>query len=503
MDARVEKKGGQRRGRIGPDDVKAALADAKLAVPGDDAIHDLNDVELPYLTLRRRGRSVRWLVRAYKQTKVIGTPVGIHVDPDYLTLAAARQKARRVYVEMADAAHKPADPEPTAWTVSQVCLGYQRTMAAPRWVGGRMKPASEGTSNDIRLAFARESYQVLGPMLVTEIGRPLLNQCRDAIESFRQREKCTAWFRAAMSWAADTHPDQSGLHEGVDRWWERLTAGEPSAEQMREMEARRNAHRQAKAELDVAAIAETLVRHEEYCRGRTAEEKISPGIRWGIWWVSFTANRRLSTVRLLREDLLAQDPFGEDGWGRAAWPADTMKAKHPFWLPLPKFVTDIAAGSIQDYTQLVANEHGDWPSRWVFASTRRFGRNADNDDVGVYPNSLNRYLQRMRADGALDGLPLFNPHLVRSAMSDFIEDKVSGVAASLVMAHTLPQDDDEAAPTTRTYYLTSQRMREKADGMRAWTDALVNAYLAAGGTMPRPTEQRRASKIKTKKAPTS
>jgi hypothetical protein len=102
----------------------------------------------------------------------------------------------------------------------------------------------------------------------------------------------------------------------------------------------------------------------------------------------------------------------------------------------------------------------------------------------------------LAAPGALDGLPLFNPHLVRSAMSDFIEDKVSGVTASLVMAHTLPKDDDEAAPTTRAYYLTSQRMREKSDGMRVWFDALIESFLKAGGIMPAPSEERRKGKVK-------
>ncbi|QDP21970.1 hypothetical protein [Bradyrhizobium cosmicum] len=137
MDAKIERpKGGQRRGRIAPDDVKDAIAAAKLARPGDDAIHDLNDRELSYLTLRRRGKKVSWLVRAFRKTKVIGTPVGIHVDPAYLTLAAARQKAQRVYVELGE--DKPAEPlapsPPVSWTVSQLCLGYAAYMASGRWL---------------------------------------------------------------------------------------------------------------------------------------------------------------------------------------------------------------------------------------------------------------------------------------------------------------------------------------------------------------------------------
>lgn len=84
------------------------------------------------------------------------------------------------------------------------------------------------------------------------------------------------------------------------------------------------------------------------------------------------------------------------------------------------------------------------------AISAKRGGGGDFADSSVYPNSLNRYLQRMRAAGALKGLPLFNPHLVRSAMGGFIEDKVSGVVASLVLAHKLPEADGEAAPTTRT-----------------------------------------------------
>lgn len=57
-------------------------------------------------------------------------------------------------------------------------------------------------------------------------------------------------------------------------------------------------------------------------------------------------------------------------------------------------VRDIASGSITDWTRLVANAHGKLPTTWVFASTRRKGRDPDNEDVSVYPNSLNKHLIR-------------------------------------------------------------------------------------------------------------
>lgn len=457
------------------------------------------DTRLPYLQIRQRAGAAKWIVRFGDTLRSIGDVRERH--PEFLSVTDARKAATDAYTELRYGdAETPvsADEAPAGWTWADLDREYQAMIAQPRWVNRRMKPPSPGTCDDVRLAFARPSFVALHGKRLSELDRPQIHAARDEIESHRQKEKNIAYFKAAMTWAADKRPDESGLTEGVDRWWERLSAGDPDEDTMHAIEARRRVHRQRKADLDVASIGAVLARHETYCAGRTAEEKISPGIRWGLWWVCLTANRRASTVQLRRSDFLARDPLGDPGWGRAAWPPAAMKAKTEFWLPLPPVVRDVAAGSIADYTQLVANQHGDWPSAWVFASTRRYGRDADNDDVSVYPNSLNRHIQRMREAKALDSLPHFSLHLVRSAMGDFIAENVSGVVSSLVLAHTLPQDEDEAAPTTRAYYLTSQRMREKTDGMRAWSDAVVEAFLKAGGTLPEPREERRRSKIKTK-----
>ncbi|MDO9439768.1 MAG: hypothetical protein Q7T73_02650 [Beijerinckiaceae bacterium] len=461
-----------------------------------DGVSVWADVTLPYLTIRQRGGSVKWTLRAKKTMKTIGDVRERH--PEFLSVRAAREKAATVYATMrfgGDEAEPADDAAPAGWTVGWLCLRYQRMMSEPRWVNNREKPPSAGTLDDIRLAFAKESYQVLGPIRVTDLNRPTVNAANAGIESYRQRQKNTAYLKAALSWAADKFPDDSGLTENVDRWWEHLSAGDPDAATMRKITTRRAAHLAHKEALDVEAIGELLVRHEAYCAGRTAEEKVSPGIRFGLWWVAFTANRRTSTVKLRREDFLADDPL-HAGWGRAMWPADTMKAKVPFWLPLPDAVRDIATGSIADYTQLVANHHGDWPSKWVFASTRRYGRDPDNTDVSVYPNSLNKHLRVMRDAKALDGLPYFSLHLARSVMANFLDTKVSPVASSLVLAHTLPQTDRESSPTTREYYLTSQRMDVKAEAMAAWCEALCRAVERAGGKLPAPRETWRRSKVK-------
>lgn len=453
------------------------------------------DTDQHYLQIRRRGGSVRWMVRVKRTHIVIGDVR--ERRPDYLSVKAAREKAVAAYSrERYGKAVAPVSAD-QIWTFGRVCVGYQRMLALPRWINNREKPPSEGTNDDVQRAFAQASYQHLGRVNVLELTRALLNAARNGVSSYRQRQKCVAYVKAALTWAADKHPDESGLTEDVDRWWEHLTAGDPDPETMRAITIRRATHRQQKKDLNVEAIAKTLKAHEQYCAGRTAEKTISPGIRWGLWWVALTATRRLSAVRLLNDDLKEFDPEGaEPGWGVARWPDDSMKAKTEFVLPIPPIVYGIGAGSIADYTQIVANKHGDWPSKWVFASTRRHGRDADNDDVGVYPNSLNRHLQRMRAAGALDGIPLFNPHLVRSPVADLIEDRVSGAAASLVLAHTLRGERDGASATTRDSYLTTHRIREKTEGMKAWTGDLIDAYLRLDGKLPMPTAEPRKQKAR-------
>lgn len=474
------------------------------------------DTQVRYLIIRQRGGSAKWAVKAFNNMRVIGDIR--ERQPGYLSTRAARERAAEVYAELkarskeaAPETPVPADEEPPAkapWTFGQVCVGYQRFLAHERWINNRTKPPSEGTNDDVRRAFGQASYQHLGTVPVLKLDRVQLNAARDGVSSYRQRQKCVAYIKAALTWAADDHPDESGLTENVPRWWENVNAGKPAPETMREIEARRKQHRQNKAALDVVEIAKTLIAHENYCAARERVPgfpAVTAGIRWGIWWVAFTGNRRLSTVELLRERLLEQDPFNERGWGRAEWTAEQMKGKEDFWLPLPPVVYAVAKAAMDDW-QTAVNYNGRAhtacaKTKWVFASQQRYERGSTSTaikDLRIYPNSLNRHLQRMRAAGALKDIALFNPHLVRSPVADFIEEHVSGVASSLVLSHKVKNDGEQAAVTTRKWYLIGQRMREKSAGMKAWSEALIEAYLEQDGVLPQAIAPQCASEPKRK-----
>jgi hypothetical protein len=165
-----------------------------------------------------------------------------------------------------------------------------------------------------------------------------------------------------------------------------------------------------------------------------------------------------------------------------------------------------ANGSIADWTQLVRNEHGEISSRWVFASTRRWGRDPDNDDVAVYPNSLNAHLRAMRSDkkgfnkgvNRLEDLPWFSLHLVRSVAGNYLDNApgVPKAGISAMLAHADEETDDRLAPTTKAFYVQNKRMDLKSDAMAAWSEALIKSFIKAGGTMPEPRETFRKSKLK-------
>ena len=47
----------------------------------------------------------------------------------------------------------------------------------------------------------------------------------------------------------------------------------------------------------------------------------------------------------------------------------------------------------------------------------------------MYPKSLNRHLLRMKAAGALDGLPAYWPHLTRAVAGNYLEGRLDIPAA--------------------------------------------------------------------------
>jgi hypothetical protein len=473
-------------------DTKVMRQAAALAAKRDPDGTDFCDTEQRYLLIRQRGPAATWLVKTRGKTRVLGSAIeGRSGKSDFLSLTAARTKAAVVYSSIATGQDAPPRPAPApvvdVWTWGDLDSEYQAVIAAPRWINKRRKAPAQGTMDDVRLAFAKAPLKALHKVALPDLDKAAMSEAIEKITGRRQREKCCAYVKASLTWAQAKKETESGL-AGVLPWWITLDAGDPDEDEMDALEGRREALLQAKTDFKIEHMAELLKRHEDYCAGREGQDRISPGIRFGLWWVALTAHRRGSTVQLLRDDLKTEDEFGQPGWGRAAWSARAMKAKMPFWLPLPPVVLGVATSCMAEWRELVNRSHGrrHADSKWVFASSRRIGRKDGNRDVSVYPNSLNRHLLRMKKAGALDGLPDYWPHLTRSVVGNYLDGRkdVPPAASSLMLGHALPGDVEPAAPTTRKFYLTNQRMAEKAVAMEAWAHALVAQFIMVGGTIP-------------------
>lgn len=438
-----------------------------------------------------------------------------------MSVRAARDTAATLYGTIAngyDPQMQPAlppdpPPPPKGWTWGELAERFQATLKVVRVTKlGKIKHPRKGTQDDVRLAFAKPSVAALEPIHLADL-KPLdLIVANRAIKGHRMRCKALGYIQSALNWALSQYPDEAGLLEIRHPWWMNVEPAAMSGEEAQAQQERKQVAAQRRAALHVTHLAEILLRHEDYCAGRTGEEKVSPGVRFGFWWLMFTGNRRFSVTVVERERLVQVDEFGRDGWGRAVWPEWMIKGGAEFWLPLPQEVLQIANGAIQDYSVLVRKSHGHvWPTKWVFASTRRVPRTRDSEpveaieallppDVAVYPNSLNQHLRAMRGEkkrlngsypeNVLAGLPYYAPHLTRTVIANTL-DRISSVpkiGISAMLAHAGDKADDSLSRTTREFYLTNQRMAEKADAMTAWRDALLAAYIKAGGKSPLPVE---------------
>ena len=494
----------QTRIQIGPDTIKTAIASASEAVNTIE-INDWNDVSQPYLTLRQRGRKVSWVVRAFGRSARIGSATGQHRDPEYLGLREARERARLTYHDIAEA--HGAEPV-KAWTWADLDREFQANLKEPRLSAKRIKPPSRGTQDDVRLMFAKPAIAAFGPTMLTNLKSLDIERAVGKVHvahGHRVAAKTLTYVKSALTWALSKRGEKSGMHGRV-AWWKDLRPPDPTGVELVKLQAARTMMTAAKAAFSVDHLGTLLTMHEAFCAGRTANEKIGPGVRWGLWWVAFTGNRRFSTVALERKRLQQTDEFGREGWGRATWPSEMMKGKSEFWLPLPPAVLSIANGAVTDWRQLTQNEHGDMRTKWVFASTRRTGRILENEDVATYPNSLNAHLRAMRGDkvgfnkgtNSLGKLPWFTLHLVRSVAGNFLDSatEVPKAAISAMLSHSDGAEDDKLAATTAAFYVTNQKMPLKTIAMEAWSEALITAVYKAGGTLPAPRETMRPSKVK-------
>jgi hypothetical protein len=485
--------------------VKEAL---KLALEGTDGIEDCCDKLQPYLVLRVRGHSASWLIKTRDHSIKIGNAMppemeaklparrkrGSAVGERFLGLREARETAKREWAKLSDTVKEPK--ETPGWTWGQLVEEYKEYISEMREnaSGGPIYPSAE-TRSDVRQIFGRKEVAQHAKLLLSDLNTDWFEDVQKDLHeqyNYDAYRKFRTYGQAALNMAAAYRRKESGL-AGRD-WWRLAERRRRTHDEIKDKKKRDEALKKKKKEFTVKQLGMLLAEHERFCASRIGNERISPGVRWGLWWDSLTGHRRGSGTWIAREDVEFKDPRGEPGWGLATWQPDVMKTQNPFTLPIPPLGLHIMRCCMRDCKR-AAERAGLWKreSKWVFASRVM---QSEAGDIAVSGSALANHIRNMRGlrEGnhrdILRGIPPFSMHIIRSTMGDHIldETELPPGTASLIIGHHIPGDRrnelDRVGQTGKRWYFQAQRIPEKTKAMELWADALLKAFLDAGGIYP-------------------
>jgi hypothetical protein len=451
---------------------------------------------------------VSWLVKTRERTKKIGTPLPADATipgrsrqrasaaTKTLTLRDARDEAKREWPKLYGTT--APEPKPLTWTWAKLAEEYKAYISDLREDSqGRAIYPSEETISDVARTFTHapvkrwESRSLLD--LNEDEFEAALKEVHDA-NGWDAHRKVRAYVQAALTWARKFRRTESGL---TREWWKLVPQRQRKPNEVRKKKDREKRLRKIKAEFDVKHLGKVLAEHEKFCLARQGNQRISPGVRWGLWWDALTAHRRGSGTWVAKEDVQWTDPMGRPGWGLATWQPEVMKTQNEFVLPIPPLGIHVMRCMLRDYQEALERAKlKDYKSKWVFAS-RVIQSGAG--DIAASGSAMANHLRNLRGlrkhSGAnhqdvLEKVPHFSMHIIRSAMGNFLLDHTDLPAgtASLMINHAFPGDRvndlQKLAPTSKQYYVLAQRIPQKTVAMEAWSQALLKAFKQAGGIYP-------------------
>jgi hypothetical protein len=488
-----------------PDVVKEAL---KLALQGTDDIVDLRDRLQPYLVLRVRGRVASWLVKTRDRSLKLGDAMppamaakvperrkrASAVGDRILGLREAREAAKREWAKMGNPVEDVAAENP-GWTWGKLVEEYRAYISEMREdASSRPVYPSTETQNDVRLIFGRTEVAAHERRLLTGLDENWFEEVQKALHenhNYDAYRKFRAYAQAGLNWAASYRRKDSGLTGR--KWWLLAEKRRRTPAEVERKVHRDRARQERKAAFKVEHLGILLAEHERFCAARSGNERISPGVRWGLWWDALTGHRRGSGTWIAQEDLEYSDPRGEPGWGLGTWQADVMKTQSPFTLPIPPHGLHMARCCLRDWKRAAERAKKDRQSKWIFAS-RVIQSGAG--DIAVSGSAMANHIRNMRGlrevnhRDVLRGVPHFSMHLIRSTMGDWIleETPLPPGTASLMIGHEIAGDRrnalDRVGQTGKRWYFQAQRIPEKTAAMALWSEALLAAFKKAGGIYP-------------------
>ena len=467
------------------------------------------------LLLRVRGNSVSWLVKTRSFTRRIGAPPDMKIREAREAAAVLRGEMRAGTIsQISRAAITTTINAPTgaaqistnstntptessnSWTLKDLFLRYEIDREQPRVIRSKLREPARKTLAEIDLAFRRSAWDPLRDLSLDQLSEETISRALHCIQhdiSDPQARKALMHFRAAMEWAASAQRAQDAGLKGALRWWKLLEIEQPSGAIAARLVAR--ARPTANPAFTIEHLGAALARHEDFCRMRQGRERVSAAVRWGLWWVALTSARRAASTSMRNSDISFDDTNLQEGWALAKWRAETMKMRFEFWLPIPPLgVTILRQAQTGWLENMQRAGRSARETKWMFTSNTRMTRTGASRDAPLSEYALTTHLANMRGKRKqgrayrdhLADLPYFTLHSMRSVMVSWIEEHLANEvgAASAMLGHqtlTAGEIADGMSPTTKRYYDRAQRIPLKSRVIHAWSNALIDAYEAAGG----------------------
>lgn len=501
----------RRQKKLDPMDVHRAIWMTRNPSPTARVV-EWADTDCPGLVIRITKSDANWLIRRRNMTIRIGSCEDVDLSTARHITHKARDAAKRgrnlkTFVEtlahMKSAGHPYRDPRDDDWRYADEIANEQSEWGR-RWLRGELQPVWTWKNLtdrflDEKLPKIKESYreeyarylrlpayELVNDMIVPAINIEILEEVRDRMLTNHALSTVSRSMRQAremLTWGWSYRIKNTGLKDCKDDWWRRWRVEYKSGIRTRRP--------------SIGELARTLVLADEFRNLAEGEHETYPGTVCALWMTVLTAQRTGSLV-MMRPDRLFEPGAGLKlhGWKIANWTIEEMKGGRdggrPHSLPLPPRLL-----------RALERFQSEYPGRseWTFCGKnpkerltqfalnqlmyRLQGRVYDHrkknkpdrpGKPGPKPAAQGKIRKDLFAEFAIEPWTL---HDVRRSITRFLDDNRLGGAASAILGHQLDNDkmpeEERRARVTEQHYNSSQRLPLKAEGMKIWVDAILDA----------------------------
>jgi len=499
--------------RLSLEDVSRALWLCRK--PSEKArIIEWADTESIGLVLRITKRDANWLIRRRDCTIRIGTceEVGLPLARDVADktrAAAKRGRNLKTFVDRLVAGKLATHEYHDKWQ-DKIDLEWADTIAdensehGRRWLKGehqltwtwknltdhfleeKLKTLKEGYRRDYEHYLRLPEFDVIAEILVKDLDIEYLELVRDRLLAAYAKStvsRALGQGREMLTWAWRSNVRKSGLKNCKDDWWRRWHVAYKS-----NVRTRRPSFEE---------LARTMVLADEFRNLADGEHETYSGTVCALWIAVLTA-QRTGALLMMRPDRLFAPERSEKlpRWKIANWKAGEMKGGRdggrPHSLPIPPRALEVLERFRSEDPR---------KSEWMFSAkkpTDRITQSALNNlmyrlqgrvfdhrkknkpDRPGKPGPKPAAQDKIRKNLFLEfGIKPWTLHDIRRSLTKFLDDNRLGGAASAILAHKhkgekIP-DEERVAAVTELHYNSSQRISLKAEGMKLWVDAILDA----------------------------